>query len=48
MIDLYLKDDIVVFEIIFIVPSRHERVCGVGGIGVERETKMLDFIQVWC
>ena len=47
VIDLYLKDDIFVFEIIFIVPSRHERVCGAGEIEVEREAEVLDFTQTW-
>ena len=36
MIDLYLKYNIFIFEIVFIVTTRHEWGCSCDGIGVER------------
>ena len=36
MIDLYLKYDICVFKIIFVVTAWHEWDCGWDGIGVEK------------
>jgi len=43
MIDVYLKDSIFAFEIVFTVPSWHERVFSCDEIGVERreEEQML-------
>ena len=36
MLDLYLKYNIVVFEVVFTVTTRHEWACFCDGIGVER------------
>jgi len=39
VINLYLKDNIFVFEIVFSVTTRHEWVCSCDGIGMERRRR---------